>query len=55
VQEIVGALRFYNADEGWVVTNSIFTPSARSLARANNIRLIDGHDLKDFAALKQKP
>jgi restriction endonuclease Mrr len=54
VQEIVGALRFYNADEGWVVTNSTFTASARSLAQANNIRLIDAHDLKDFAALKHK-
>jgi restriction system protein len=51
VQEIVAALRFYNVDEGWVVTNSTFTASARSLARANNIRLIDGSDLKDFAAV----
>jgi restriction endonuclease len=54
VQEIVGALRFYNADEGWVVTNSTFTPSARSLARANNIKLIDGNDLKDLAALRTR-
>jgi hypothetical protein len=46
VQEIVGALRFYKADEGWVVTNSTFTPPARVLARANNVRLIDGNDLK---------
>jgi hypothetical protein len=27
--------------------------SARSLAQANNIKLIDGHDLKDFAALSR--
>lgn len=47
VQEIVGALKFYNADEGWVVTNSTFTSAARSLAQANNIRLIDGYDLKN--------
>lgn len=52
VQEIVGALRFYRADEGWVVTNSTFTASARALAQANNIRLIDGNDLKDPAALR---
>jgi hypothetical protein len=50
-QEIVGALRLYNAEEGWVVTNSTFTKSARSLAQANNARLIDGYDLKDFSAL----
>jgi restriction endonuclease Mrr len=54
VQEIVGALRFYGADEGWVITNSTFTASARALAQANNIRLIDGNDLKDIAALRAK-
>jgi vacuolar-type H+-ATPase subunit E/Vma4 len=47
VQEIVGALRLYNADEGWVVTNSAFSRSARELAHANKIRLIDGNDLMD--------
>jgi HJR/Mrr/RecB family endonuclease len=47
VQEIVGALKFYNADEGWVVTNSTFTSAARSLAQANNVRLVDGYDLKN--------
>jgi hypothetical protein len=46
VQEIVAALRFYKADEGWVVTNSAFTASARALAHANRVRLIDGNDLK---------
>jgi HJR/Mrr/RecB family endonuclease len=48
VQEIVAALRYYNADEGWVTTNSTFTRSARDLAHANKIRLIDGNDLKDL-------
>ncbi len=52
VQEIVGALRFYNADEGWVVTNSTFTPSARTLARANRVRLLDGDDLRDLPSLR---
>lgn len=51
VQEVVAALKFYKADEAWVVTNSSFTASARSLAQANNVRLIDGHDLKHFANL----
>ena len=45
VQEIVGALKFYRADEGWVITSGTFTPSARALARANGIRLIDGLEL----------
>jgi len=49
VQEVVAAIRFYNAHEGWVVTNSTFTPSARALAHANNVRLIDGNQLRDMA------
>jgi hypothetical protein len=47
-------LKFYKADEAWVVTNSSFTPSARSLAQANNVRLFDGYDLKNSAHLVQK-
>jgi hypothetical protein len=46
VQEIVGALKYYNANQGVVVTNSDFTPGAEELAKANNIILIDGKDLK---------
>ena len=49
VQEIAGALKFYNANQGVVVTNSEFTPGARDLAKANNVILIDGKDLKKLA------
>ena len=42
VQEVTAALRFYGGDEAWVVTNALFTPSARALAHRNNVRLIDG-------------
>ena len=45
VQEVVSALHFYSGDEGWVVTNSTFTQSARELAQRAGIRLIDGHEL----------
>ena len=48
VQEVIGAIRFYNGDEGWVITNSTFTKSAKDLAHKNNIRLIDGVDLDRF-------
>ena len=40
VQEIAAALRFDPEDEGWVVTNSSFSRAARSLAEANNMRLL---------------
>lgn len=46
VQEVVGALKYYNANQGVVITNSSFTDGARKLAKANNVILIDGKDLK---------
>jgi len=48
VQEIVGALRYYDADDGWVITNSTFTPSAEVLAQKNDVLLIDGQKLSDL-------
>lgn len=51
VQEIVGALKYYNANQGVVVTNSSFTNGARELAKANNVILIDGRDLKKMVDL----
>ena len=48
VQEIVGALKFYKADEGWGITSGTFTRSARALAQANGVRLVDGMGLRKF-------
>lgn len=50
VQEVVGAIKFYNADKGMVVTNSVYTKSALELADANNIELIDGEKLNQLRA-----
>ena len=46
VQEVISALSFYGGDEGWVITNSTFTPSAVALAQKAHIKLIDGSDLR---------
>ena len=46
VQEVVGAVSFYGADEGWVITSGSFTPSAKALAQKNGVKLIDGHTLR---------
>lgn len=46
VQEIAGALKYYNANQGVVITNSSFTTGSEELAKANNVILIDGKDLK---------
>ncbi|GGC41033.1 hypothetical protein GCM10011386_36340 [Parapedobacter defluvii] len=40
VQEVVAGMKFYNAREGLVISNSSYTKSAISLAESNNIRLI---------------
>ena len=45
VQEIVGAMIHYSANEAWVVTNNHFTPQADTLAKENQIRLIDREEL----------
>lgn len=41
VQEIIPAIRHYNASQAWVITNSSFTSPAVQLAQSNNVRLID--------------
>ena len=45
VQQVIGALYYYNADIAFVITNSYFTPSARKLAAAANVILWDRNDL----------
>lgn len=47
VQEVIGAVTYYRASEGWVITNSTFTPQAKALAQKSNVRLFDGFDLKN--------
>ena len=46
IQEVVCAIRFYNANRGVVITNSTFTKKAIELANTNRIILINGDDLE---------
>lgn len=48
IQEVVGSLKYYNANQGVVVTNSEFTKGAQELAKANQVILIDGEALNDL-------
>ena len=48
IQEVVGSLKYYNANQGVVVTNSEFTKGAQELAKANKVILINGKALKDL-------
>lgn len=45
VQEIIGAVKMYDATEAWVVTNSHFTRQAEKLADINDVYLIDRDEL----------
>lgn len=45
VQEIIPALKVYDAQEAWVVTNSYFTKPAKELAEKNDVKLIDRDQL----------
>lgn len=45
IQQVIGAIGYYNAQKGIVVTNSYFTPNAYKLAKVNNIELWDRNKL----------
>ena len=45
VQATFAGMAHYQANEGWIVTTSSFTKSARELARSTRVRLIDGDEL----------
>lgn len=49
VQEVVAARNYYKGDTGVVVTNNIFTPSAKSLAKRNDVILISGNEIPQIA------
>lgn len=50
VQEVMGAIAYYNCDAGLVVTNQTFTQQAINLANANNILLFDENTLEDCSS-----
>jgi restriction endonuclease Mrr len=47
VQEVLGAMAYYGCVKGMVITNSVFTESARELAKKADITLYDGRWLAD--------
>ncbi len=48
VQEVIGALKMYEATEAWVITNSYFTKPAEKLAESNDVYLIDRDELMEL-------
>lgn len=49
VQEVMGALAYYECDAGMVITNDIYTQQAINLANSNNILLFDETALEQCA------
>ncbi len=48
IQEVVSGKQYYNANKGWVITNSTFTKSAIMLAESTSTILWDGYKLKQM-------
>jgi len=48
IQATFAGMAHYQADEGWIITTSTFTKSARELARSTRVRLIDRDELADW-------
>ncbi|MGE7934154.1 restriction endonuclease [Viridibacillus arvi] len=45
VQEIIPAIKMYNATVAWVITNSTYTKQALILAKKNHVRMIERDEL----------
>jgi restriction system protein len=45
VQEVIPAVKMYNANAAWVVSNSYYTKAAVKLAKSNHVRMIDRDQL----------
>ncbi|MFD1928822.1 restriction endonuclease [Sporosarcina siberiensis] len=45
VQEVIPALKMYNANAAWVISNSYYTKAAIKLARSNHVRMINRDEL----------
>lgn len=48
VQQVVGALKYYNCNQAKVITTSHFTTEAINLAKANNVDLVSKERLQDL-------
>lgn len=58
VQEVISAKTYYKTDRGIVVTNNLFTASAKKLAQAGQIELVNRERLiaymEEYPVLKKK-
>lgn len=54
VQEVVPAIRMYNATAAWVVTNSTYTKQSLTLAKQNHVRMIDRYELIQMSLIMKE-
>ena len=53
VQMILGAKRYYDCDEAWIVSNSFYTKAAIQMAVKTDVRLYDRNGLLQFMTMNQ--
>jgi restriction system protein len=51
VQEVIAAQKLYRCGEGWVITNSRFTKSAREVATVHDVVLVEGTELSRLQSI----
>lgn len=51
IQEVLGAVKYYNADKALVITNSRFTKQAEALAAKSDVHLLDRSKLFDLIVM----
>ena len=53
VQMILGAKKYYDCNEAWIVTNSFYTKAAIQMASKTDVRLYDRNGLLEFMTMNQ--
>ena len=48
IQQVVGAMKYYDCSKAMVITTSYFTPQATALAKSNNVELIPREQLQQL-------
>ncbi|MFP4698580.1 MAG: restriction endonuclease [Eubacteriales bacterium] len=51
IQQVLTAKRFYGCDQAMVITNRLYTPSAKELAEASEVKLVDRNELQKMAIM----
>ena len=54
VQEVIPAIKMYNATAAWVITNSTYTKQSLTLAKRNHVRMIERDELIQMSIIMKE-